>query len=231
MIKNRLNVYRHLNRYLYRQKQIKKIRSTDPKDDISVAYHGLERNGTNYLASCLSQTSFTILNDHISNRRRYGHKHYRWYQNRLAIPSFYRKYYFHRNDIQSLSQLNRLCGFPNNTIHLVIKKDPTAACVSFMNFAIRSLYYRNKKNALSQQSAILSDYHEYYSFWTNLSLKYPKNVRIISYENFQTEFLNFVHDAIGSTAQMYETKIRTNVTKVNMSPPNRVSYVFPEDLV
>ena len=229
MIRNKLNISRHIKNIRYYRAQNRKIELARREKKICIAYHGLERNGTNYLSNCLKEININVLNDHIIDRKKYGHKHFRWYASKENIPKFYRKYYKKLSKNVNLSKLNKLCDFPEHAIHVVIKKEAEAACVSFMNFAIRGLYYKNKKAAIKDKNLILEDYREYYEFWNDLQKAHPKNVWIIKYENFDAEFTEFVQEVFPDFGQENDSII-TKFERVHMSPPNREVYVYSEDL-
>jgi hypothetical protein len=228
MIRNKLNVVHGIRNLQYKSAQRRQIETAKQTNDICIAYHGLERNGTNYLARCLKSVTLNILNDHITDRKSFGHKHYRWYSSKDSIIRHYQRYYKTSLGTVNLSTLNKLCDFPENTIHVVIMKEAESACVSFMNFAIRGLYYVDKRAALKDKKCILKDYQEYYQFWENLRKAYSKNVWIIRYENFDTEFTEFVQEVFPDTGK--QKSASTYFERVHMSPSHREIYVYPEDL-
>ena len=148
-----------------------------------IAHHGLQRNGTNFLLVSLKKLNIDIINEFDPARNNPKHKHFRWYSEKSKIPGFIRAQYDNTLTAQSVADINRICGYPDDTRHIVIRKKQDDAVVSLANWGLRFDWFDSKDEALASSSHILQDYQEYYAFWEMIASKDPDKAVIINLED------------------------------------------------
>lgn len=148
--------------------------------ELTVAHHGIQRSGTNFLSLCLLELGVNLCNLGRLSRRDRRHKHTRWYQG-PKIPSFMSDYDAPKPVPKSVDELNTAAGFPQGTRHLVVRKAKPAALASLLNWGLRIGWFSNLKEAERAVYALSIDFDEYYAFWANLEAVSPNRVQIIQY--------------------------------------------------
>jgi len=147
-----------------------------------IAHHGLERSGTNYFRACLLSLDIDVINKIDPQENNPKHKHFRWYKNKSLIPNF-RKQFFNNLTVRNIEDINNICGYPIDTRHFIIKKNPVTALTSLSNYAIRDGWITNKKDVIKNIPLIFMDYKAYYEFWEKISDMNPSKAQLISYED------------------------------------------------
>jgi len=149
-----------------------------------LAYHGIERSGSNFLCACLMHNNIDIINLYAKpskNSTYPQHKHFRWYEDKSRIPSFRTRFY---NDLKpkNIFELNKICKYPSDTCHVIIRKKHAEAVASIMNHGIRMGWFTSRKNALEEIESISNDYLSYYNFWEGMQTRFPHMVKIIDHK-------------------------------------------------
>lgn len=141
-----------------------------------VAHHGIQRSGTNYICALLIEKGYIVLNKYTPLRKDCRHKHFRWQSDKETI--LMNKSFLNDIQISNIKQLNKLAGYPRNTLHIVIFKKPESWIVSIQSWAY--------KCGWDIQNETLNDYikewDEYYSAWEILRDSDPSRVVFINYE-------------------------------------------------
>ena len=76
-----------------------------------IAHHGIERSGTNYLRAILIILKINLINQFDPAENHPTHKHFRWYTDKLLIPSL--KKSLINNQIQNLKNKSLNCKMIN----------------------------------------------------------------------------------------------------------------------
>lgn len=194
-----------------------------------VAHNGLQRNGTNYLLLCLKSLKLDVINEFDPQRNHPSHKHFRWYKNKGSVPNFINNEYFNTNNASSVEEINKIAGYPRDTVHVVIRKDRDSAVVSLANWGLGCGWFENKEHAIKSFQELEKDYDAYYEYWRDLSEKEPRKVVIVQFEEIVKDGHRLAEalDSVG-------IKIRTNVSnfsfnEVPMSPQKRQKIIDNSD--
>lgn len=199
------------------------------KKDGWLAHHGLQRNGTNYLLIRLKSKKIDVINELDPARNFPQHKHFRWYSSKKNIPKFIVKQYYNNLTVRSVDELNEVCGYPMDTVHIVVQKEIEDAIVSLANWGIRCNWFSNKKNAVENFQNLKADYVEYYKFWNELAKSEPSRVVVLELGRLQSEtgYLFEALKRIGIERNCQEDNLE--VIEVPQSPKNRKTLVSKED--
>lgn len=155
---------------------------------VKLAHHGLQRSGTNYLASCLWRCGVRPINSFDEDRASPRHKHCRWYADKSVIPSFIRSQYHNLFFVDSIEALNAAARYPEKTSHLVILKERDSWLASIMNWGLTCKWFHDKDDALNNLVPLAEDYDHYCAFWNNLANKDMNKVAIIRFERLRKDF-------------------------------------------
>ena len=148
----------------------------------TVAHHGIQRSGTNFLSLCLLELGVDLCNLGPLSRSDRRHKHTRWYA-APRVPSVVSDYGAPKPVPKTVGELNSRAGFPRGTRHLVVRKAKPAALASLLNWGLRIGWFENPKVAEASVCQLSTDFDEYYSFWEELEALFPNTVQIIDYED------------------------------------------------
>lgn len=198
---------------------------------ISLAHHGLQRSGTNYLNECLWRFGNPPLNSFDEIRSSPRHKHCRWYANKKQIPSFLKNQYGNDFQVNSINELNKSANYPLNTVHLVIKKEIYSWLASIINWGIKCKWFTDKDNAMNNLDQLIFDYKNYYNFWHNFEKQFPAQVSVLSLEKINHNFNLLVNQQIKLGLNVKNKDFKGNLEYVNMSPPDRNKIVSRDDVL
>ena len=198
-----------------------------------VAYHGMERSGSNYFCACLISINIDLINLFAPPRKNSSspeHKHYRWYPNKELIPNF-RKEFFNDKIVENIKEINNICGYPEDTRHIIIKKKPLNAVTSIANHGLRMKWFEDKKDAENNIELIAKDYEAYYDFWQNMSDLSPSLVQVILYEDLYLSSKPLIN-ALKNVDLLPKVKIPKKFVfeSVYQSPKNRRNVFSNEDI-
>ena len=70
----------------------------------------------------LKELNIGVINDFDPARNNPKHKYFRWYADKSKIPGFIRTQYHNILTAESMADINRICGYPDDTRHIVIRK-------------------------------------------------------------------------------------------------------------
>ena len=195
-----------------------------------LAHHGLQRSGTNYLCQCLMQLNIYPLNAFDEVRSSPRHKHCRWYAEKESIPSFLLGQYGNSFNVDNISQLNSVCGYPPATSHLVVFKDKRDWLVSVLNWGMRCGWFAERESALESIPSLVRDYGCYLSFWSKLSINHSGSVALISPEEMFDNPFAFKARLESFGFKVGHLRFNGNLALVPQSPPGRKSYFVSSDL-
>ena len=228
-----LNVFRKRDGVAANEKHLrllKQIGGRDPEDGRLVAIHGMERSGTNFLAQCLESLEICVVNKYVRGRENMAHKHHRWGYSAEEMPPFYLGSYQSRNIALNQTELNQKSGLPAETKHVIIKKERVEAVASFINFGIRGLHYKTKKEALNCVFDVAEDYRKFYDFWERLAAT-SRGIILVDYHDIVAEplrLISLLSDA-GCTLTQHPT-VSFTFQSVNMSPKSRKRFVATHEV-
>lgn len=196
----------------------------------NVAHHGLQRSGTNYLNECLKVLGIKTVNNYDPPRNHPSHKHFRWQENKGSITPIEPLYY---NNLicKDLKSLNEIAGFPDNTKHIVIKKDLISWLTSIVNWGIRVGWFKTKEDALNCCKEAASDYENYYDFWEGMEENNRESVRIIRFD----ELFNDPNGIIITLKDFgikysFNEGFKEKTVEVPKSPADRKNWVTREEI-
>jgi len=201
-----------------------------------VAYHGIERSGSNYFCACLISINIDLINLFTPPKSRTKgitspmHKHYRWYPNKELIPN-HRKGFINDKIVENIKEINSICGYPEDTRHIVIKKNLLTAITSIANHGLRDNWFEDKKDAENNIELIAKDYKAYYDFWKNMSDLSPSLVQVILYEDLYLSSKPLIY-ALKKVDLLPKVKIPNKFIfeRVEQSPKNRRNVFSKEDI-
>ncbi len=146
-----------------------------------LAYHGIQRSGTNYCLKSLRALGCLPLNMFDGQRNVPSHKHFRWQPDKSSITLEPR--FANTVQIASLDDLNQVANYPTDTVHLVMQKDLGSWAVSIVNWGIFCRWWPDVETALADGPAIFEEYHHYHCLWHDLANQSPERVEILSLEH------------------------------------------------
>ena len=197
-----------------------------------IAYHGLERSGSNFLCACLVEINLKIINLYTKPHKtstNLQHKHFRWYQNKNLIPDFRKRF---KNDVhvKDIFELNKLCNYPLDTSHIVIKKSHDEAIASILNHGIRMNWFSNRDSAIKSINSIKNDYVSYYEFWEDQSMKFPEMVQVVKYEELQESSKPLSKALKKLKLEVKKIPIKFSFDRVEQSKKNRQVFFHAKDI-
>ena len=201
-----------------------------------MAYHGIERSGSNYICACLIFINIDLINLFTPPKWRTKgitspmHKHYRWYPNKELIPN-HRKGFINDKIVENIKEINSICGYPEDTRHIVIRKSPLNAVTSIANHGLRMKWFEDKKDAENNIESIAKDYEAYYDFWQNMSDLSPSLVQVILYEDLYLSSEPLIN-ALKKVDLLPKVKIPKKFIfeRVEQSSKNRSNFFSKEDI-
>jgi len=196
----------------------------------AIAHHGIQRSGTNYLNECLWRCGCPPLNSFDEDRNSSKHKHFRWYPDKNAIPSFLRSQYGNSMVVSSVDEINKY-AYPENTVHVVIKKKKPAWLVSILNWGLFCKWFSGKDEALQSLHDMSVDYDKYYSFWEQMEIAHSDRVRVISFESFRDDFLVLTRILELLGVESHCGDFHGVLEEVPMSPKSRIKIITIDDVV
>lgn len=196
-----------------------------------VAHHGLQRNGTNFLLLSLKKLKINVINEVDPTRCDPRHKHFRWYADKSVIPYFIAEQYGNCISADTIFDLNRICGYPRDTKHIVIRKKKSSAVVSLANWGLRTGWFSDKQNAVENFPLLVRDYNEYYGFWQQLGASCPSWVKVIDFEDLRDgreHFMNALHEM---GYKISDNHVAFEFGTVPQSPPGRAKVISELDYI
>lgn len=195
-----------------------------------IAIHGLQRHGTNYLSQCLLHLRVAQVNGVDPERNHPSHKHFRWYENKAAIPDVIRHQYGNTETAKSIFELNQLSGFYPETKHIVIFKSRIEGIKSILNWGLRCDWFQDKGHAISYAKDFVDDYNEFFNFWWGMHSRYPESVQVIYYDNLAEDIASLVEklEILGISPPNLTGKLE--IEQVPQSPAGRCHLISQDDL-
>jgi hypothetical protein len=164
------------------------LRCTDkPSGHYPVIIQGIQRSGTNYLTTLLTQSDYRIINRIDPKRNDPRHKHFRWQQDKSSIVMDNR----YQNSLYaaSLEEINKICGYPVDLKHIVLFRTPENWLNSIYRWGLESKWFENEDDFFSRKLHItyLQEWDAYYSFWQSIAAHTPHQVLLMNYERLIEE--------------------------------------------
>lgn len=146
-----------------------------------VAHQGIQRSGTNYFCEVLAKADYRVLNRIDPPRDDPRHKHFRWQAEKSTIvmdANF-------RNTLTvgSVGEINRLCGYPSDTKHLVLFRAPRGWLDSIFRWGLQNRWFDSEEEFMSRQlyRSYLAEWDGFYATWADFARDNPEQVMIIDY--------------------------------------------------
>lgn len=132
---------------------------------------------------------------------------------------------------RSVGELNRLAGFPQKTVHVVIKKDETDWLASMLNWGLRCGWFGSKEAALCSTQEFRQDYFAYYDFWKALERSEPRLVRVLDLEEIQVDTSILVRSLTSLGIELRsDNKLKGVFSEVPHSPRARKKEIVRRDV-
>ena len=147
-----------------------------------IAHHGIERSGTNYLRAILIILKINLINQFDAAENHPTHKHFRWYNDKLLIPSL-KKSLINNLTANNIHDVNKICNYFPTTNHIIIRKKTISGVTSIANYFYNFKLLDDKNELKNNINVIYKDYIAYYDFWQKIYEKNPSRVQIIFYED------------------------------------------------
>lgn len=151
---------------------------------VPLAYHGIQRSGTNYCLKSLRVLGCLPLNMFDGRRNAPTHKHFRWQADKSSITLEPR--FANLVQISSVDDLNQAADYPADTVHLVMQKEIGEWAVSIVNWGIFCHWWPDVETALANQRSIFEEYHHYHSIWHDLKADAPQRIEILDLQSVLT---------------------------------------------
>lgn len=154
-----------------------------------VAHHGIQRSGTNFLSVLLRNNKVHVLNSVDPKRNSPNHKHFRWQDDKSTILMDAR--YANSVVVDSIDQVDKLCGYPEQIVHFVIFKPPHTWLPSIERWAVRCGWIPRSAAIFSEADdrpladhhiAYLREWDSYYLKWHSFQKAAPHRVVLLNYE-------------------------------------------------
>ena len=146
-----------------------------------LAYHGIQRSGTNYCLKSLRALGCLPINMFDGKRNAPTHKHFRWQSDKTSITLEPR--FANTVQISGLDDLNRSANYPENTAHLVMQKEIGSWVVSIVNWGLFCGWWPDLETAMADRQAIFEEYHHYHCLWHNLEKQAPEKIEILNLQD------------------------------------------------
>lgn len=206
---------------------------THPKGSTPLALHGIQRSGTNYAEACLRRMRVRPVNLVIGHERDDPrHKHFRWYDNKSAIPAFLREYFDNDQHAADLATLNATAGYPPDCAHIVMRKDRTAWLASACNWGMRVNWFPPRREAaLAALDVMGHDYDTYYAYWSGMAARHPDRVTLLDVERVTAD-LAALTDALDRFGVRYRRPpgFHGHIKEVPFSPGDRLRKITTKDI-
>jgi hypothetical protein len=147
-----------------------------------VIIQGIQRSGTNFLATLLTQSDYRIINKIDPKRDDPRHKHFRWQKDKSSIVMDLR--YRNSKYVKSLEEINEICCYPPEFKHIVLFRTPKKWINSIYRWGLGNGWFDNELDFFARKlhKAYLNEWDAYYSFWQNMALLDPDRILLMSYE-------------------------------------------------
>lgn len=203
----------------------REVERSDP-----VAHHGIQRSGTNFLLLSLKKLEIDVINEIGPARNKPSHKHFRWYADKTNIPAFISDQYGNNITADTIVQINEICGYPDETRHIVIAKKKNAAVLSLLNWGLRCGWFETKEIALSSINEVIKDYDHYYRFWHRLTKLEPNYAQLIYYEDLINDNKCLLYTLTDLSFCNIPPTIQLKFDNVPQSPKFRVNLISMSDI-
>ena len=152
------------------------------KGQYPVVIQGIQRSGTNYLTAVLMSSDYRVLNKIDPKRSNPRHKHCRWQNDKTTIVMDDR--YKNERVVSSISEINAICGYPENQKHIVIFRSPDKWLNSIYRWGLENFWFNDEKDFfnLNLHESYLREWDAYYYFWQSMALQSPAQVLFVSHE-------------------------------------------------
>lgn len=191
------------------------IRKARPR----LAFHGLQRSGTNHSLKLLRQGGIYVLNRYDPPRNHPRHKHFRWQDDKTSISTDPR--YFNTLHAADYRAINLLCRYPADTPHLVVFRPPQDWLASLMRWGQENSWFKSPSAAMDAGliDAALKDWDSYHFYWHKLARKTPRQIRIHCHNDICAQPSEFIENLRQWLGAPYENRpaLKVPITKVRHS--------------
>lgn len=195
----------------------------------SVAVHGIQRSGTNFLSRCLKEVNVRVLNSR-QHRSSNWHKHCRWYAEDL-IPGFLGSEFRNSYSARSFLEFAEATRYPANTLHLVIRKRRAASITSLCNWGLRCGWFSDEGDALGSIPLIAADYDRYYEFWDSMHMDAPDKIKLIDYHLLKESSFYLLEPLRQAGLEVSYASDIFSFEEVSQSPRNRSQLVVEAEVI
>lgn len=186
-----------------------------------VAYHGIQRSGTNFLRMILEAGDYKLLNGVDPARNDPRHKHFRWQPDKATIVMDEA----YRNDVtaSTVKALNEICGYQQGMPHLVLYRPARGWMDAIFRWGVANEWFASEEEFIERKlhRAFLAEWHAYYAAWEVFAADDPNSVLLLDYAEFQDEpgrALSVI-DAFAGITREEEIAFEGGVGKVRHSRP------------
>lgn len=198
-------------------------------DKPCIAHHGIQRSGTNYLSELIKQFGIFVINSVNPSRSHPGHKHFRWQHDKNTI--FIDHKYKNNVLIECINEINRVSGFPHNTFHIVVFKEPHIWFKSIINWGIMCNWF-GVQEGIQNANNILQEWDHYYAFWQDMNVHHPDKVIILNYDHLcQNPYL--LVETLRQAGFLIPENLPHNLgsfKELPMSPTTRKNYLSDDEI-
>lgn len=159
-----------------------------------LAYHGLQRCGTNCCLKCLRVLGCLPVNMFDGDRNSPTHKYFRWQANKNTIKLD--KKFVNSLTAIDIEELNRIAGYHSDTRHLIMQKRVGERFISIINWGLFCGWWPDVHAAIRARQEIFDEYHEYYGACWSYRERHPGTGAILD-----------LGTAIGNSGQLIATEL------------------------
>ncbi|WP_157726904.1 hypothetical protein [Qipengyuania flava] len=120
-----------------------------------------------------------------------------------------------------MDELDRICGYKNKPIHIVIIKEKRAWLESIANWALRCDWFSSWDDVLTNMPKLEADYSSYVSFWQKMEVANPDRVWVISFKSLMDNQLDLIEGLQARNLGAPKSAEVFRVSEVPMSPAVR----------
>lgn len=188
-----------------------------------IIVQGIQRSGTNYLSQLLMASEYRVLNQADPPRDNPRHKHFRWLEDKSLISMDER--YQNRTTAHSIHEVNRLSGWPADSRHVVIFRDPEGWLNAIFRWGLENSWYSSEAEFvdLGRNVDFMAEWHAYYAQWQAFAEADPQLVYIVAFQNLRSnpsEVLAAIDEFAGIERPSGRPKVETVGTVRHSKPLN-----------
>lgn len=162
------------------------VRLTEPpRGQYPIVHQGIQRSGTNFLSAILDKGDYRVMNRIDPARNDPRHKHFRWQADMSTVVMDER----YRNGVtaQTLDDVNRICGYPQDMRHVVLFREPRDWLDGIFRWGIAHNWFCSEEEFLQRDlhHSYLAEWHAYYAEWSRLCEQDSDRVLLLAYSDLR----------------------------------------------